>query len=186
MAQGVCPWWLGFLLACPLRRKLHDPERILGPFVRPGQTVLDVGCAMGFFTLPLARLAGPSGRVVAVDLQERMIRTLRKKADREDLAGRIETRVCPRDSLGIADLAGRVDFALAFAVVHEVPDPAAFFAQLQAALALTGRLLVAEPSGHVREAPFEATVETARAAGLAPLERPAIRRCRSVLLGRQP
>ena len=186
MAHGACPWWLGFLLSCPLRRRLHDPERILGPHVRPGQTALDVGCAMGFFTLPLARLVGPSGRVVAVDLQERMVRTLRKKAAQAGLAGRVETRVCPRDSLGVDDLAGRVDFALAFAVVHEVPDPAALFAQLKATLAPTGHLLVAEPSGHVREAPFEATVSAAREAGLTPLERPAIRHSRAVLLGLQP
>jgi len=73
MSKRVCPWWLGYLLASPIRRLLHNPTRILTPFVRPGMTVLEPGPGMGYFTLELARLVGTSGRVVAVDVQPKMI-----------------------------------------------------------------------------------------------------------------
>ena len=51
MAERVCPWWLGYLLASPMRRWLEDPVDILAPYVHEGMTVLEPGPGMGFFTL---------------------------------------------------------------------------------------------------------------------------------------
>ena len=65
MSQRVCPWWLGYLLASPLRRLMQDPVKVLAPYVREGMIVLEPGPGMGFFTLELARLVGPSGRIVS-------------------------------------------------------------------------------------------------------------------------
>ena len=82
MAQRVCPWWIGYLLASPLRRLLQDPAAILGPYVAEGMTVLEPGPGMGFFTLDIARKLGPCGRVIAVDVEPRMIeRLIRNPAD---------------------------------------------------------------------------------------------------------
>jgi len=80
MPCRVCPWWLGYLLASPVRRLLQDPRKLLGPYVREGMTVLEPGPGMGFFTLEIARLVGPSGRVVAVDIQPRMLSSLRRRS----------------------------------------------------------------------------------------------------------
>ncbi len=55
----VCPAWAGPLLCCPLRRLFERPETLLGGNVRPGMTVLEPGCGMGYFTLPIARMTGP-------------------------------------------------------------------------------------------------------------------------------
>ena len=52
MAEDVCPVWVAYLLASPLRKLLQNPERILAPCVHEGMTVVDIGCAMGFFSLP--------------------------------------------------------------------------------------------------------------------------------------
>jgi 2-polyprenyl-3-methyl-5-hydroxy-6-metoxy-1,4-benzoquinol methylase len=145
-------------------------------------TVLDAGCAMGFFSLPLARMVGEKGRVICVDMQERMIRSLENRANKAGLLGRIETRVCSPTGLELADLEGQVDFAVAFAVVHETRDPTAFLSQIHGALAPGGRLVVAEPSGHVSAKAFEETVLAAEACGFASTERPEIRRSMSVLL----
>ncbi len=132
--MAACPYWLGFLLLNPLRRLMEDPRTILAPYVREGMTVLEPGCAMGFFTLELARLVGPNGRVVAVDLQEKMLENLRRRAQKAGLAERIETRLAPDGRLAVADLAGKVDLAVAIHMVHEVTDQAAFFAMVFAAL----------------------------------------------------
>ena len=162
----VCPWWLGYVLANPLRRLLHHPRRILAPFVAPGMTVLEPGPGVGHFTLELARLAGPAGRVVAVDVQPRMLQALRRRAARAQLLDRIDVRLARPDSLGVTDLAGRVDFVLAFAVVHEVPAAAHFFDEVAATLKPGGTLLLAEPAGHVGAQQFAATLRTAERAGL--------------------
>ena len=182
MAKRVCPWWLGYLLASPLRRLMCNPAKILAPYVRQGMTVLEPGPGMGFFTLELARLVGPSGRVVAVDLQPRTIEGLKRRAARTGLLERVEARLAARDSLGVTDLAGTVDFALAFAVVHELPAPGQFFIEVAQALKLGACLLLAEPTGHVNAVEFEAELQAAAQAGLKVADRPSLRRSRAALL----
>jgi len=182
MAERVCPWWIGYLLVSPVRRLFEKPEEVLAPHLKSGITAMDVGCGMGYFSLPMAELVGPSGRVICVDLQERMIRSLRKRASRAGLSDRIETRVCSSGSLGVQDLEGKVDFALTYAVVHEVPDAAGLLAQLRDVLAPGGRLLIAEPRGHVSREAVEATAAAAAKAGLPTIDRPDIKRSRAVLV----
>src|SRR5271165_6799490 len=130
MASHCCPWWLGYLLVSPLRRWMQDPVEILSPHVREGMTVLEPGPGMGFFTIPLARLVGARGRVVAVDMQPKMIAGLKRRAARANLLDRIDARVSPAENMGLDDLASKVDFTLAFAVVHEFPDAGRFFSEV--------------------------------------------------------
>ena len=182
MAERICPWWLGYVLASPLRRWMHDPRAILGPFVADGMTVLEPGPGMGFFTLELGRLVGPAGRVVAVDVQPRMLRGLRRRAEKAGLVDRIEARQAPSDGMGIADLEGKVDFVLAFAVVHEVPDPDRFFQDVFAALKPGCKVLLAEPAGRVTEQQLAVTLEKAAVAGLRVESRPTLRSSRSAVL----
>jgi cyclopropane fatty-acyl-phospholipid synthase-like methyltransferase len=146
-------------------------------------TVLEPGPGMGFFTLPLARSVG-SGRVIAVDLQEKMLAALRRRATKGGLIQRIETRLAAPDSLGIADLTGKVDFVLAVAMVHEVPSAEAFFRQAADALAPGGRLLLAEPAGHVSRAKFADELNAAASAALVVTSRPAIKRFHAAVLAR--
>lgn len=170
----TCPWWFGYFLLNPLRRLTQNPSRLLRPLVREGMTVVEPGCGMGYFTLDLARMVGPRGRVVAVDLQERMLAGLRRRAARAGLAGRIDARLARADHLGIDDLRAQVDLALAFYVVHEVAAPGAFFAELAVALAPDGRVLVVEPPLHVSRAGFERSLAAAADAGLRVAGRPRI------------
>ena len=178
----VCPWWLGYFLASPLRKLWQDPKEILAPFVREGQRVLEPGPGMGFFTLELARLVGPQGRVVAVDLQSKMIDTLRRRAAKAGLAERIEARVTSPESLAIDDLKGSFDFILAFAMVHEIPDAAKFFTEAAAAARNGGILLLAEPRGHVKDSMFENELKLAAAAAFQLMDRPAIKHSHAAFL----
>jgi len=93
MAHRVCPWWLGYCLVCPLRRRAQDPAAILAPYIHEGMTVLEPGSGMGFFTLELARQVGTSGRVIAVDIQPKMLDRLKRRAAKIGLQGRLEARV---------------------------------------------------------------------------------------------
>lgn len=170
----TCPWWFGYVLLIPFRRLAQRPSRILRPYVREGMLVVEPGCGMGFFTLDLVRMVGPQGRVVAIDLQEKMLAGLRQRAERAGLGPRLETRLARRDRLGIGDLVGQVDLVLAFYMLHELAEPAAFFAEVGAALKPDGALLVAEPPLHVSRARFEAQLALAERAGLRVVERPRI------------
>jgi SAM-dependent methyltransferase len=84
--------------------------------------------------------------------------------------------------MGLADLAGKVDFALAFAMVHEIPSAAAFFSEVAAAMKPGARLLLVEPSGHVNESKFGEELGFAARVGLTLVERLSIRRSRAALL----
>jgi ubiquinone/menaquinone biosynthesis C-methylase UbiE len=184
MAHHVCPWWLGYLLASPLRRLVESPAKILGPLVAEGMTVLEPGPGMGFFTLDLARLVGSTGRVVAVDVQARMLEGLKRRAAKAGLSERIDARLAQADSLGVKDLEGQVDLVLAFHMVHEVADAGRFFAEAAAVLKPEGALLLVEPRGHVALSTFDDELKAASAAGLTVSSRPVVGRSLAALLAR--
>ena len=112
-----------------------------------------------------ARAVGPKGRVVAVDLQLKMLHGLARRAERAGLAGRIELRLAQVNRLGVDDLDGQVDLMPAVFVVHEMADQEAFFADAHRLLRPGGRLLIVEPRGHVKRHEFERSVALAEAAG---------------------
>ena len=137
--------------------------------------VLEPGPGMGFFTLELARLVGPAGRVVAVDVQNRMLASLRRRLSKTGLLDRVEVRLAKPDSLGVADLAARVDLVVAIAMVHELPSAELFFREAAQALKPGAGLLLIEPSGHVTADDFAAELQFAAAAGLTVESRPVFR-----------
>lgn len=185
-AHRLCPWWIGYLLANPLRRLVQSPDEILRPHVRKGMKVLEPGPGMGFFTMPLLRMVGPAGRVVAVDVQPRMIRVLTRRAAKAGLLDRLDARVAKADSMGIGDLDGAADFALAFAMVHEIDNRARFFAEVSRAMKPGARLLLAEPTGHIDAAEFDEELRHAAAARLVEVGRPPVSRSHTALLEKQP
>ena len=179
--EEVCPFWVGYFLICPIRKWFENPKKILSPYLWEDMVVLDAGCAMGFFSLPLSQMVGPRGKVVCVDVQEKMIQTLRKRARKAGLLDRIETRVCKSGSL-IDDLEEKIDFALASAVVHEVPEPSSFFSEIHKSLKAGSKFLIIEPKGRVSGEDFEKTIALAENAGFKIIDKPGIRGGHSVLL----
>jgi ubiquinone/menaquinone biosynthesis C-methylase UbiE len=165
MAHQVCPSWVGYLLINPLRKLFENPDKILGPLVQEGMIVLEPGCGMGYFTLPLARMVGPKGRIIAVDIQPKMLSALRRRAQKARISDRIELRRGSENSLGLGDLSGKVDFAVALHMVHEVPDQAFFFTEVRQTLKQGSKLLFVEPKGHVSQDRFEESLAVAESVG---------------------
>jgi ubiquinone/menaquinone biosynthesis C-methylase UbiE len=178
MDDHVCPWWLCFTFDNPLRRLIHNPDRLLRSWIAPGQTAIDVGCGMGYFTLPMARLVGHTGRVIAVDLQAQMLDRLQRRAARAGLQARIQPHRCQPDTLALSDPA---DFILTFWMVHEVRNQAAFLQEIRNLLKPTAHYLLVEPKLHVAAADFQRTVQTAQAVGLRPIAQPKVGLSRAVL-----
>jgi ubiquinone/menaquinone biosynthesis C-methylase UbiE len=176
--EHVCPWWCCFTFDNFLRKLFHNPEKILRPYVAEGNTVLDIGPGMGYFSIPLARMVGEKGKVIAADVQPEMLEALRRRARKAGVEQQIITHLCKADSLG---LNMQFDFVLAFWIVHEVPNHLAFFEEIKSLLKLSGKFLLGEPILHVNQAMFEKTVKTAESVGLVLKEKPKISLSRSAL-----
>lgn len=180
--EHVCPWWMAWTFDNPLRKWFQDPERILGSFVRDGMIVADIGCGMGYFSLEMAKRAGPGGRVLSVDLQEKMLEHLRRRAVRAGVADRITTTLADPDDIKIT---GQVDFLLAFWMVHEVKDIPRFFGQVAKVLRPGGKVLYVEPRMHVTQKRFEEILKYATDAGLAVGDGPKVGMSRASVLEKQ-
>jgi ubiquinone/menaquinone biosynthesis C-methylase UbiE len=167
----VCPWWLCFSFDNVFRKWLQNPQRILKPYVRPGATALDIGPGMGYFTIPLSRLVGDSGKVIAVDLQKKMLEGVYQRALRAGVQERVKIHLSTADSIGISE---KVDFCLAFWMLHEVPDQARFLAEIAGLVKREGQFLLAEPRMHVSKKNFDESLKKALNAGFKLADRPRI------------
>jgi SAM-dependent methyltransferase len=116
--------------------------------------------------------------VVCVDVQEQMLAGVRRRAERAGVVERIRLHLAGRDGFGLDETA---DFALAFWMLHEASDQAAFLAEVRACLKPGGRLLLVEPRLHVGGAAFERSLNMARGAGLLPVSKSTVALSRAML-----
>ena len=163
MDAHVCPWWLAYTFDHRLRLWVHNPEKLFGKYVKPKMTAVDLGCGMGFNTMGLAGLVGADGRVVAVDIQRKMLDVVMKRAKKQGMEDRIEAHLARPDDLM---LHVKGDFILAFYMVHEVRDPARLMAQVAENLNVGGRFMIIEPPFHVSRCGFDKSIAAARDSGL--------------------
>ncbi len=162
-AGHVCPVWVVGTFDNRFRTLVHNPDKIFGDLVRPGMTVLDLGCGGGVFSIAMARMVGDDGRVIAVDVQRGMLGKVARRAVKLGLQDRIrlhhaapgDIRLDPRSA----------DFALASMMIHEVPDAFSFLSQVHDALKPESLLLILEPLLHVTNNRFRVTLDIARRAG---------------------
>ncbi len=143
-------------------------------------TVLDIGCGPGFFSIQMARMVGERGKAISADLQEGMLRKLARKIKGTELEARIELVKCDKDKINVSE---KVDFILAFFMVHEVPDKGSFFAQLRRLLKENGQFLLVEPKFfHVSRKEFDLTTRLAEKNGFKVVKGPKLLFSRSAIL----
>lgn len=135
------------------RQREEDCRMLLEALaIQPGQTVCDLGCGNGFYTLELARQVGPRGTVYAVDIQPEMLRMLAEQAAAANLRTIrpvLGTAIDPRLP------AGEIDVVLCVDVYHEFSHPEAMLARLRESLADGGRLVLAEFRGEDPAVPIK-------------------------------
>ena len=120
--------------------------------VKPGQTVCDMGCGNGFYTLQLARLVGPKGLVYAVDIQPEMLQMLARNAAEAGLTNIrpvLGTPIDPRLPKASIDMMLCVD------VYHEFSHPEAMLATIRESLAPEGQLVLVEFRGEDPAVPIK-------------------------------
>lgn len=169
----VCPWWMAYFFDNPLRRLMHPPAKILGPYVNTGMTVLDLGCGFGHFALGMARLTGKTGRVVAVDVQQKMLDKTMDRARKAGLAEIIQPVRCDGYCIG---LPLKLGFALASNSLHETPVPEKILAEIFTLLTPGGLFLLLEPGAHLQYDEFETEIAMAKKCGFEEVKRPKLTR----------
>ena len=135
------------------RQREEDCRRLLEALgVREGQTVCDLGCGNGFYTLEIAKLVGPEGTVWAADIQLEMLRMLARNAEEagvRNIRAVLGTPIDPRLPRGAIDLVLCVD------VYHEFSHPEAMLARLRESLTEDGVLVLAEFRGEDPAVPIK-------------------------------
>ena len=176
----VCPVELADSLDSKVRRWLQDPYKIIKPYIKEKMTVLDIGCGPGFFTIPIADFVGKDGKVIAADMQEGMLQKLWHKIQGTEFEQRIKLHKAEQNKIGVTE---KVDFVLAFFMVHEVPDKENFFKELKSILNDNGVVFIVEPKlFHVSKKAFSETVKMAESFGLKLVENPRLLLSWAVLL----
>jgi protein-L-isoaspartate O-methyltransferase len=137
MGVGGAGW-----LDRPEREREEAPSKAIAALDIPaGAAVADVGAGSGYYTVRLAKVVGPTGRVVATDLQPGMLALIREKVAREKLSnveivqGRADDPVLPGAAF---------DLILMVDVYHELASPQVFVRKLKEALKPDGRLVLIE------------------------------------------
>ncbi|MBE0651458.1 MAG: class I SAM-dependent methyltransferase [Bacteroidales bacterium] len=175
----VCPVEKAGGLDNSFRRFLQNPGKILKPYIKEGMTVLDLGCGPGFFSIEIAKLLFDSGKVIAADLQEGMLDKVRQKITGTELEQRIELHKCLDESI---DLSEKVDFILAFYVIHEMPNQDKLFRELKSILKPDGMIFIVEPKFHVSKKAFDSMIHKITSLGLEIKENPKVFFSRTIVL----
>lgn len=177
--EAVCPWWLAYAFDNPVRKFFHDPTKLFRNYLKNGMTVLDIGCGMGYFSIAMAKLIGDKGKVIAVDIQEKMLQIMRNRAEKAGMLNRIIPSLAKDNKFGVNK---KADFVLTFWVVHEVPDKKSFFTQIYNSLKPEGRYLIAEPNMHTSKKYFDELEKLCVSKGFKVKERPKVSLSRALLL----
>jgi len=177
----VCSHSHSFFLDNFFRRLFQNPKKIVGEYIKDGDTVIDLGCGPGFFSIDMARMVGNSGRVYSVDLQKEMLEKVEKKAFNLGLSKQIFLHHCLQEKIGLNDDV-KADFILAYYMVHETPDHINFLKEVKSLLKSGGRFLLVEPIFHVSKDRFKKITKDIKALGFSILNTPSKKGGRSLLL----
>jgi ubiquinone/menaquinone biosynthesis C-methylase UbiE len=136
------PEFLANLIDNPLRRKVQPPmEMPIRHGIEPGMTVLEVGPGNGRYTVETARRVGASGRVIAVDIEPKMIERVSQRAQAEGITN-LEARVADVYNLPFED--GMFDAIYMITVISEIPEPERAMQEFHRLLSPSGTMAFSE------------------------------------------
>ncbi|BBB89657.1 MAG TPA: methyltransferase domain-containing protein [Methylomusa anaerophila] len=126
----------------PQRRRLLPPAETLRRLgLKAGDSMADIGCGIGYFTLPAAQIVGSQGKIYALDIMAAMIEETKSKV-RENRLTNVELLQVKENDFMLADQT--VQYAFACLVAHEAEDLSAFFRETARILEPAGRVVIIE------------------------------------------
>lgn len=120
---------------------LHRDAIVRAVGAKPGWTVADVGAGTGLFTMLLAEAVGPAGKVLAVDIAEPFLATIRERAGKEKHAN-VETVLGSDKDAHLPPAS--VDVVFVCDTYHHFEFPAVILASLHRALKPGGLLVLVD------------------------------------------
>jgi ubiquinone/menaquinone biosynthesis C-methylase UbiE len=124
------------------RIREEDPDRMLASLdIKKGSIVADIGAGVGYHAWRLAEIVGPTGKVIAEDIQPEMLRMLQKNIDDRKLRNVEIVLGTPTDPKLPAN---SLDLVLMVDVYHEFSEPATMMRQIHSALKPDGRVVLVE------------------------------------------
>jgi len=163
LTNHVCPPMCAYFFDNALRRMFHDRQKLFSPYLKPGMTAADIGCGFGFAAIGMAKLVGSTGKIIAADVQQEMLDKTMKRALRTGVDKIITPHLCQPGRVGIEE---KLDFAVTFYVVHEMPDASGFMVEINSMLKPGGKYLLIEPPHHVGKSAMKEYIEMATSTGL--------------------
>jgi len=177
----ICSHDHSFFLDNFLRRLIQNPKKVVGEYIKKGDTVVDLGCGPGYFSIDMAKMVGESGCVISVDLQPEMLKKVEKKAKKQNLSQRVILHNCPQDQIGLGQDV-TADFVLAFYMLHETPNHIKFMQEVKTFLKKGGKCLIVEPRFHVSKKHFQQVIQDIKNIGFNVLGNPSKKGGRSLLV----
>jgi ubiquinone/menaquinone biosynthesis C-methylase UbiE len=148
MSYHGIPW-----LNRPERIQEENPEEMLEQLkVQPGMTVCDMGCGDGYYTIELARRVGPTGKVIAVDIQPEMLQELSRRCEQNNLKNVDMILGLPHDPK-LPE--GKLDLILMVDVYHEFSNPIEMLDSMRKSLKKDGRIALVEFRGEDPQVPIK-------------------------------
>ncbi len=106
----------------PERLKWQDPEKILSKIgLEPDMIFVDIGSGDGYFSIPAARIVGPKGKVIAIDIDDDAIMRLKKQSEDEGLS-QISAEAGSAEETVVCE--NCADFVFFGIDLHDFVDPA--------------------------------------------------------------
>lgn len=124
------------------RRKVLPPEKtLINLGLHEGDTMADIGCGVGYFTIPAAEIVGGSGKIFAMDISSEMLKEVQSKIEKNNISN-IETVVTEENDLKIEN--DKVSFAFISFVLHEADNKEKFLKEIRRIISPKGRIAIIE------------------------------------------
>lgn len=139
------PSWLGYLLDSDLRRLMQPPDRIIARSgIKSGMRVMELGCGSGAYTTFVARAVGTDGKVYGVDIQQDMLRQLRRKLAKAENRNITNIEMVQASAYNLPFAGSSLDLVYMVTVLHEIPDRVLAMKEIRRVLRPGGLLAVSE------------------------------------------
>ena len=136
------PQFLSNIIDNPLRRAIQPPEKTaLRHGLKKGMKVLEVGPGNGRYTIAAAKILGPDGLIVTIDIQDKMIERVIKKVKQENITN-VHAEVADVYKLPYKNSYFEIIYMIA--VINEIPDKKSALKEFHRVLKDDGLLVFSE------------------------------------------
>ena len=127
----------------PERDEYQQPDKVIEALgLTQGMVVADVGAGSGYFTRRFAKVVGETGKVLAVDVEQKMLDYNKQELEKQGLANRVGFVLVKPDDPALSE--NSVDLVFLCNTYHHVEHHGDYWAQIKSALKPNGRVVIVD------------------------------------------